>query len=115
MTTNNDKIYNIFRKDLHLSEEKTRQLVNSIRDSQSSIYVTKTETLDLTVKLEKVIIIQDNMQKALEEVKTGVAALSNEIKSNYKDSIKNIFAAGFIQFIITVSALIGIISFMLKK
>lgn len=115
MIASNDEIYNIFRKDLHLSEEKTRKLVASIHESQSSTYVTKAETLDLTVKLEKVIIIQENMQKQLGEVKTAVTGLTNEIKSNYKDTIKSIFAAGFIQFIITIGGLIGIISFWLRK
>ncbi|NML39109.1 hypothetical protein HHL17_18045 [Chitinophaga sp. G-6-1-13] len=119
MLASNDEIYNIFRRDLHLSEEKTRKLAavldTSICDTQSSIYVTKVETLDLTVKLERVIIIQENMQKELGEVKAGVTGLSNEIKSNYKDTIKSIFAAGFIQFIITIGGLIGIISFMLRK
>ncbi|MGN7824420.1 hypothetical protein ACTJJB_30125 [Chitinophaga sp. 22536] len=70
MIAANDEIYNIFRKDLHLSEEKTRQLVSkmdtAINKAQADKFALKSEVSEVSIKLG---LVQDEMKEIKVEVK----------------------------------------------
>ncbi|NML39110.1 hypothetical protein HHL17_18050 [Chitinophaga sp. G-6-1-13] len=65
MITGNDDIYNIFRKDLHLSEEKTRKLVSNMNTAVEKAQANNFAT----------------MKEDLKEAKTEMKDFKNEVKS----------------------------------
>lgn len=78
MIATNDEIYNIFRKDLHLSEKKTRQLVSkmdtAINKAQADKFASKNEVKEVSLKLEFVT-------KELAEIKTEVKGLVGHLST----------------------------------
>lgn len=93
MIASNDDIYNIFRKDLHLSEEKTRKLVSNmnaaVEKAQANNFATKAELQDFSAKMEQAIILQDIMKENLSEVKNDLKEVKNEMK-DFKNKMNDV-------------------------
>jgi hypothetical protein len=85
------KLYDIFRKDLHLPDEKARELV---------------QTIDEAVKGE--------FEKKLEGVATK-ELVKDEIHNLELKTVRAIYISTLIQFLAIAGSVIGIIAFMLHK
>ncbi|MBC9928746.1 hypothetical protein [Chitinophaga qingshengii] len=92
MIANNIKIYDIFRKDLHLEDEKARELVSEMDDSfnnyQVTNFATKLQVQELSGRMDQIIINQHSMKGELTEVKTEMRDFRNEINTKL-DGFKN--------------------------
>lgn len=98
MNAVNIKLYDIFRKDLKLSDEKAKELVQAIDDA---------------VKGAQDDEIHQIATKDL--VKDEIHRLELKLEQTKGEVTKAIFWAGLIQFLAIVGSVIGIISFMLRK
>jgi hypothetical protein len=83
----NLKLYDIFRKDLHLSDDKAKELVDTLDESLG-------KRLDTAIS-----------QLA---TKSELHDLESRIKTN-------MYVVGFAQFIAILASLIAVVNFMIKK
>lgn len=84
MLASNDEIYYIFRKDLHLSEEKTRALLLNmdiaIGETLAKNFIAPTNVSKSYLKLDKVAHSQHSIKEEVEELKEEVNQLKKEIE-----------------------------------
>jgi hypothetical protein len=92
------KLYDIFRKDLNLTESKAKELVQAI---------------DEAVRVGH----EDNVQGVAtkEFMKDEIHRLEIKLEQTKGEVTKAIFWANLIQFLAIVGSVIGIISFMMRK
>ncbi|PSL43703.1 hypothetical protein CLV51_10712 [Chitinophaga niastensis] len=83
----NLKLYDIFRKDLHLSDDKARELVDTLDESLG-------KQLDAPV--------------AQLATKSELKELEGRIKTS-------MYVVGIVQFIAIIGTLIAVVNFMIKK
>lgn len=97
MNAGSIKLYNIFHKELSLSEEKAQELVQAI---------------DEAVKINN---NTTNSHATKEFVKDEIHRLELKVEQTKSELSKAIFWTSLIQFLAIVGSVIGIITFMLKK
>jgi hypothetical protein len=100
------KLYDIFRKDLHLPDERARELVQTIDEAVKGEYEDNLEgvaTKDF-VK-EEILTVRDFVKEEIRLVKEEIHNL--ELKMT-----KAIYISSLIQFLAIVGSVIAIINFM---
>ncbi|QJB31090.1 hypothetical protein HF324_06810 [Chitinophaga oryzae] len=114
MIATNNVIYNILRKDLHLSEEQTRKLVSSmdfaISEAQADKFATKTEIGKISTQLEHV-------ETGLKEVKAEVTEIRNDLKGLIGTVCLRIgyFIAGAVGILTILNITLGFVVAAFKK
>ena len=98
MNAINIKLYDIFRKDLNLSETKARELV---------------ETIDEVVKSNQEGQLKEVPTK--EFVKDEFHRLELKIEQTKSELTKAVFWTSLVQFLAIVGSVVGFVSFMLQK
>ncbi|SKA46201.1 hypothetical protein SAMN04488128_107221 [Chitinophaga eiseniae] len=100
MSANNIKIYDIFRKDLHLGDEKARELVSEMdevyRKELIKDLATKTEVQALAKKLDQTDAKLDGFNIRLDGFHTRLDGFDARL-DGFKDAI-NGFQVGFATF-----------------
>jgi hypothetical protein len=92
------KLYDIFRKDLHLPDEKAQELVQTIDEAVKGEYV---ENLDGVATKEF--------------VKEEIRRLELKIEQTKGELTRAIYFTNFIQFLAVVGSILAILTFMLRK
>ena len=114
------KLYDIFRKDLHLADERAHELVQTIDQAVKGEYEDNLEgvaTKDF-VKDELQAtkqFVRDEIQDTKEFVRERFHTLDLQIEQTRGELTKAIFISNLIQFLAIVGSVIAIINFMQHK
>jgi hypothetical protein len=103
------KLYDIFRKDLHLPDERARELVQTIDEAVKGEYE---ETLDGVATKD---FVKDEIYSIKEFVRETCHKLDLKIEQTKSDLTKAIYITNLIQFLTIVGSVIAIITFMQHK
>jgi hypothetical protein len=107
------KLYDIFRKDLHLPDEKAQELVQTIDEA------VKGENEENLKGIATMEFIKDQLYATKEFVKDQLSgsreSLRDEIHHLEIKTIRAIFISNLIQFLAIVGSVIAIINFMQHK
>ncbi|CAL1518125.1 hypothetical protein [Chitinophaga sp. MM2321] len=109
MFSSNLKIYDIFRKDLHLSDDKAKELVLCFDQSLCNYHMEKQR--ELATKLE-LYEVKAELKQDIHDLKTE---LKNDIHETRSELRTMIFAVGLFQFIAIVGTVLAIVRFMIQK
>lgn len=127
----NIRLYDIFRKDLHLPDEKAHDLVQTINETVkggleenlqglATKEFVRGEVLDTREFVKDEIqatkeFVKDEIWATREFVKDEIHRVELKVEQTKSDLTKAIFWTSLIQFLAIVGSVIGIISFMLRK
>lgn len=139
MTIGNLKLYDIFRKDLHLPDDKALEVVNALDDhyeKKSSAKIeqlaTKTELwavknelkqeihtlatrVDLMATKEELSAVKTGLTLDIQKVKSELSGAIQDVKVELINTIhKSVQYTAIGQFIAIVAALIAIIKYLVK-
>ena len=105
MNLNQIRLYDLFRKELHLPDNKAAAFVKAVGD------VAESETAGnnhLPATKEDIHVLKNDMQVLREDVHT----LDLKIEQSKSDICKAIFLSGIIQFIAILSGTLAIVKLM---
>lgn len=114
MLASNEEIYTIFRKDLHLSEEKTRKLVSNmdtaIGEAQVQNFATKTEVSEISIKL-------GDVKDEIKEIKVEVKQIREKMEGLIGTVCTRIgyFIAGAVGILTILNIVLNIVVAVYKK
>ena len=95
MSMNQIKLYDLFRRELHLSDDKAGETVYAVQEMTESAFTSKKDVL---------------------ATKEDIYFLKSELKKDIQDSKDNLYRAiylsGILQFIAMTGSLLAIIKFM---
>jgi hypothetical protein len=100
------KLYDIFRKDLHLADERARELVQTIDQAVKGEYE---DNLEGVATKDFVSETFHKLDLKLEQMRSDLELKIEQVKS---DLIKAIYISNLIQFLAIVGSVIAIINFM---
>jgi hypothetical protein len=103
------KLYDIFRKDLHLADERARELVQTIDQAVKGEYE---DNLEGVATKDFVSETFHKLDLKLEQMRSDLELKIEQVKS---DLIKAIYISNLIQFLAIVGSVIAIINFMQHK
>ena len=103
------KLYDIFRKDLHLADERARELVQTIDEAVKG---ENEETLEGMATKDFVSGTFHKLDLKLEQMRSDLELKIEQLKS---DLTKAIYISSLIQFLAIVGSVIAIITFMQHK
>lgn len=129
MSANNIKIYDIFRKDLHLGDEKARELVSEMNEvyckELTKDLATKTEVNALAVKLDQTAAKLDqtaakldqtdakldSFKETLNGLQVGFATFKAEMATQMKTDLEKFYSKmdrmGILQYIAITGTILG--------
>jgi hypothetical protein len=100
------KLYDIFRKDLHLADEKARELVQTIDEA------VKGENEGILEGVATKDFVKEEIQSVRDFVKEEIRLVKAEIHNLELKMTKAIYISSLIQFLAIVGSVIAIINFM---
>ena len=103
------KLYDIFRKDLHLADERAHELVQTIGQAVQGEYE---DNLEGVATKEFVNDSCHKLELKIEQVRSDLELKIEQLRS---DLTKTIFISSLIQFLAIVGSVIAIINFMQHK
>ena len=121
------RLYDIFRKDLHLPDERAHLLVEAIdetvKDSHeanlkgiATIEHVKEESRAMREFVgHEVGSVRTDLQKEISAVKTDLQRVELKVEQTKSELSRTIFWTSLVQFLAIIGAIIGIISFMTRK
>ena len=103
-------LYDIFRKDLHLSDEKAAVLVIALEDSEKS----QNETMNQPhfAKMGIMEVTLHNLDIGMNDVKKDIGDLRKDMSGFKEDICKSMYAVGIVQIITILGGLVAIMKFM---
>lgn len=107
--TSNIRMYNIFRKDLNLGDEKALELVQSIEQSAQQ---GKEELATKSFVKEEILATRQFVKEEIHAVKTEIHQLEVKLTNRITDIYRTIWGAAAAQFLAMICALIAIVRFM---
>lgn len=99
------KLYDIFRKDLHLADERARELVQTIDAAVKGEYEDNLEG----------VATKEFVSETWHKLDLKIGYLELKIEQLWSDLTKAIFISNLIQFLAIVGSVIAIINFMQHK
>jgi hypothetical protein len=118
------RLYDIFRKDLHLPDERAYDLVQAINETVKEGYeenlkriATKEFAKDQVMKESQSIkeFMKSQNYATKEFVKDEINRVELKVEQTKSELTKSIFWTSIVQFLAIIGAVIGIISFMFRK
>ncbi|HTI07171.1 MAG TPA: hypothetical protein VL832_01410 [Puia sp.] len=127
----NIRLYDIFRKDLHLPDEKAHEMVQTINETvkggleENLQGLTTKEFVKGEIMATREFIkdeilatrgfVKDEILATREFVKDEIHRVELKVEQTKSDLTKAIFWTSLIQFLAIIGSVIGIISFMFRK
>jgi hypothetical protein len=124
---NNIRLYDIFRKDLRLADDRAHNLVEAIdeavKDSHdanlkgvATMELVKEESSGVRSDLQREIGgVRSDLQKEINTVRSDIQRVELKVEQTKSELSRAIFWTSLVQFLAIVGAVIGIISFMVRK
>jgi hypothetical protein len=132
---NHIRLYDLFRTELHLSDDKAADFVMAVEEISGSAFNTSKELLatknDIQLLKEYIHSIEQSIRKDMQSMEQSirkdmhsleqsirgdmhalVQSIRKEIQQSKEDTYKAIFLAGFVQFIAIIGSVLAIIKFM---
>jgi len=112
----NIRLYDIFRKDLRLPDERAHELVQAIDEVVKEGYEERLKGMatkeyvkgEIQVVKDEILVTKDFVKSEINRVELKVEQLKSELT-------KSIFWTSLVQFLAIIGAVIGIINFMFRK
>ncbi|SKA46198.1 hypothetical protein SAMN04488128_107220 [Chitinophaga eiseniae] len=115
MSVNNIKIYDIFRKDLHLEDAKAQELLSEM-DAAYSKDLLKTDIQQLSTKLvvvdtklDKIKEDLDGFKENLNNCHTKLDNVQLQIQTDFKEICSKMSNTGLLQYVTITGTILGII------
>jgi hypothetical protein len=128
MSMNHIRLYDLFRRELHLSDDKAADFVMAVEevsglafDVNKELLATKNDIhLSEQSMKEYIHTVEQSIRKDLRDVDQSARkdfyslelSIRKEIQQSKEDIYKAIFLAGFVQFIAILGSVLAIIKFM---
>ena len=104
------RLYDIFRRDLNLPDEKAAALIIALEDSEKSQiekmnhpHVAKMDVIEVTLR---------NLDTGMNEMRRDIVELRKDMSSFKEDVCKSIYTISIAQIITILGGLIAILKFM---
>src|SRR5258708_39187043 len=116
----NIRLYDIFRKDLHLPDEKAHDLVEAIDETVKG---SQEESLKGVATMEFVKeeigatkeFVKGEIQATKDFVKSEINRVELKVEQTKSELTKAIYLTSLIQVLVIIGSIIGIISFIFRK
>lgn len=105
----NIRLYDIFRKDLHLPDAKAHELVEAIDEAVKGGHE---ENLQGVATKE---FVKDEIQVTKDFVKSKINRVELKVEQTKSELTKSIYLTNLIQVLVIIGSILGIISFMFWK
>ena len=126
LSMNHVRLYNIFRKEMHLTDESAEEAVHAMQELTGYAFDSKMNLLatkgDISLLKGDISLLKEDLSSLKGDVsslKGDVSLLKNEINSIRKDVMSNkddlykaICLTGFLQFIAMVGIVLAVIKFI---
>jgi hypothetical protein len=99
---NHIRLYDLFRRELHLSDDKAAEFVVAVNDISGMTFDTNKDQL----------ATKNDIHSLKNDIHLLELSLRKEIQQSKEDTYKAIFLAGFVQFIAILGSVLAIIKFM---
>jgi hypothetical protein len=113
MSMNQIKLYDLFRRELHLSDDKAAEAVYAVQEMTESAFTSKKDVL---ATKEDLYSIKSELKKDILATKEDLYSLRSELKKDIQDTKDNLYRAiylsGILQFIAMTGSLLAIIKLM---
>jgi chromosome segregation ATPase len=116
---NHIRLYNIFRKEMHLSDASAEEVVNAMQDHTVSVFESKKNLLatkeDLSLLKEDVSLLKADISLIkgdLSYLKNEITSFKKEWRADKGDLYKAIYLTGFLQFIAMIGTVLAVIKFI---
>ena len=110
------RLYDIFRKDLHLPDEKAHELVQTINETVKGDLDDNLQGLATKEFVrEEIIATKEFVRGEILAVKEEIHRVELKVEQTKSDLTKAIFWTSLIQFLAIIGSVVGIISFMFRK
>jgi hypothetical protein len=110
---NQIKLYDLFRRELHLSDDKAAEAVYAVQEMTESAFTSKKDVL---ATKEDLYSIKSELKKDILATKEDLYSLRSELKKDIQDTKDNLYRAiylsGILQFIAMTGSLLAIIKLM---
>jgi len=105
------RLYDIFRKDLHMADDRAQNLVSTINEALNDH--SEHDREDLATK-EFVKVEIGSVKDEIREVKTELWVVKDSVRSLEVKMTRSIYFANLIQFLAIVGAILAIYTFLRK-
>jgi hypothetical protein len=106
MSMNQIKLYDLFRRELHLSDDKAAQAVYAVQEMTESAFTSQKD----------VLATKEDLYSLKAELKEDIYSLKSELKKDIQDTKDNLYRAiylsGILLFIAMTGSLLAIIKLM---
>jgi hypothetical protein len=117
MSMNHIRLYDLFRRELHLSDGKAADFVMAVEEVTGSAFDANKELL---ATKNDIHLLEQSTKEYIHSVEQSIRkdfysleqSIKKEIQQSKEDTYKAIFLAGFVQFIAILGIVIAIIKFM---
>ena len=104
------RLYDIFRKDLKLPDEKAAELIIALEDSEKSQIEKMNQPY--IARMDAIEIIHRRLDTGMSELTREMGDLRKDMSSFKDDLRKSMYTIGIAQFIAIIGALLAIMKFM---
>lgn len=126
MTIGNLKLYDLFRKDLHLSDDRALEVVNALDDhyekrssakmeqlaTKAELVAVKTEISNVRSELKEDIgKVRLELKEVKLELKDDIGKIRGELKDSENKLIKTTQVATLIQYLLIVATIAGLLRY----
>ncbi len=106
---NHIRLYDLFRRELHLSDDKAAEFVMAVDDISG---ITFDDKKDQLASKNDIHLLKNDIHLLKNDIHLLELSLRKEIQQSKEDTYKAIFLAGFVQFIAILGSVLAIIKFI---
>ena len=117
MSVNQIRLYDLFRREMHLSDDKAAEAVYAVQEMTESAFISKKDVLATKEDIYSLRTeLKEDIYSLRTELKEDIYSLRTELKKDIQDTkdhlYRAIYLSGILQFIAMTGTLIAIIKLM---
>jgi hypothetical protein len=113
VSRNQIRLFNIFRKEIHLSDASAEEAVYAMQELAGFAFDSK---MNLLATKEVILLLKENLSSLKIEfsakLDTEINSLRKDMQSDKNDLYKAIYLSGFLQFIAMIGTVLAVIKFI---
>ncbi|MDP9040681.1 MAG: hypothetical protein M3N30_01790 [Bacteroidota bacterium] len=116
---NHIRLYNIFRKEMHLSDASAEEAVNAMQELTGFAFDSKMNLLatkgDISLLKGDISLLQGDislLKEDMSSLKNEINSLKKDMHANKDDLYRAIYLSGFLQFVAMVGTVLTVIKFI---